>query len=274
LILTTKDIETGKIFLSKYTNHINTSAEVCLSGETFSEAHQALSPFVILEPTEASLDFKSAILCAYDGAINGTDMEKLDTYINVAKSNIEKLEVEGKTTLSCPEYLAIYFYTLEWQNNKLNTYSCLNQDLTNPDKKGLIKWKHYLHYLFAGIRKIPKWEGSQDLYHGINHNLVVEFPDKYIVGRKITWYECTSTTTHFETMLSILPFGSPRTVFIISGVFSGRSIKQFSATPNNADILIPPGSRFEIIGITRLDEFSFIIRMKQIPTLEILLGLE
>jgi len=63
------------------------------------------------------------------------------------------------------------------------------------------------------------------------------------------------------------------TIFCIEGCISGRSIEKFSGHPDEAEILIPPASRFLIDGIIPLGKITM-IQLKQVPTLEIQLKLE
>jgi len=62
------------------------------------------------------------------------------------------------------------------------------------------------------------------------------------------------------------------TIFSINECLSGRSIEKFSSHPEEAEILLPPGSRFKIVGVIRGK--ITLIQLKQIPTLEKLLKLE
>jgi len=71
-----------------------------------------------------------------------------------------------------------------------------------------------------------------------------------VIGNTITWYGFTSTTTNLGKVQSFLA-DEESTIFCINGCFSGRSIQQFSGHPDEAEVLIPPGSRFSIVSIIR-----------------------
>jgi len=233
-----------------------------------SSVRQALSPFVLLSDDDILCDFESALQIAYDG-----NLDKKLLYVNLefGKSLFE--DKQG-ITMTESEFLSLYFYTLEWSNPSLNTYQKLNSDLVNSDRQSARKWKFYLHYLFGALRKIPKWSLPQDLYRGVPLNLLKEYPDKYAMGKKIIWYSCTSTTTNLSQIMKFLPQSKGRTVFTINGAFSGRSIATFSAIPTESEVLLPPGTRFEVVGIAKLDESTTLIQLKQIPSLEQDLQLE
>jgi len=232
-----------------------------LLGDTNSEARQPLAPYILLSSTDKPLDFESALLASYDGLLKQSDIESFLSYGEVIYE-----ELQNKGTLTLAECLAVYFYTLEWPQKSHNTYSLLNKSLVDSNREGATKWRYYLYYLFNALQKIPKWIGQQDLYRGVNQDLVKNFPEIYQVGKKLTWYSCTSTTTHLTKIMSFLP-SAPRTIFTINGAFSGRSIQQFSALQDEAEILLPPGSRFEVIGIIAVDGATM-IQIKQIPSLE------
>jgi hypothetical protein len=241
------------------TNDVTKETNFRLFGDTNSEARQPLSPYVLLSSADKPLDFASALLFSYDGLLSLSDIE---SFLSYGEEIYEELQEKGTLTLA--ECLAVYFYTLEWPQKTHNTYSLLSKALVDPNREGATKWKYYLYYLFNALQKIPFWNGHQDLYRGVNLDLVKNYPQKYQVGKKITWYSCTSTTTRLSKIMSFLP-SAPRTIFTINGAFSGRSIQQFSALQDEAEILLPPGSRFEVIDIITVDGATT-IQLHQIPT--------
>jgi len=236
-----------------------------------SNARVPLAPFILLNSSESPVPFEDAILCAYEGV---SISDYLDSFMAHGEGEIFEYLVKKGTTITLPECLAVYFYTLEWPQKDLNTYTRLNKCLVSENREGARPWSFFLHYLFGALIKIPKWNCQQDLYRGVSCNLVQDYPDKYILGTKITWYSCTSTTTNLPKIMAFLPQNKPRTIFTINGVFSGRPIQNFSAVPDEAEILIPPGSRFEIVGVVQLDANTTMIQMKQVASLEKQLKME
>eukprot|EP01124_Arcella_intermedia_P026877 TRINITY_DN5150_c1_g1_i5.p1 TRINITY_DN5150_c1_g1~~TRINITY_DN5150_c1_g1_i5.p1 ORF type:complete len:212 (-),score=63.55 TRINITY_DN5150_c1_g1_i5:55-660(-) len=190
-------------------------------------------------------------------------------YIN---EKYQKIPEEKKNNLTFDEFCAVYFYTAQWDDK--NLYSLLNASLTSKDYSSTLpQWKYYLHYLLSAIQKIPKWQGSQDLYRGVSQDLVQQYPSRYKEGETITWYAFTSTTTNLKTVKSFLPEDKPSTIFTINGSFSGRCIQDYSAFQTEFEVLLPPGSRFQIISIMKFGNLT-IIQIKQTPTFETLLKLE
>jgi len=232
----------------------------------------ALGPLVLLRKTEIPLSFEESLKLAYNIEFDEMTFEGNLPYGEKIYDNLSSPEIDYGLTKD--EFLSIYFYTVEWSPNSLNLYSRLNRDLSTAGRdQNAPKWKHYLHYLFNGLRKIPKWNPVQDLYRGVNQNLVKIYPQKYVEDAEITWYGFTSTSTKLSTIKNFMKNDPEGTVFAINGCISGRSINSFSGHSNEAEVLIPPGSRFSIISIFPMGNITM-IQMKQIPTLEVLLKME
>jgi hypothetical protein len=231
-----------------------------------------LAPVVLLRPHEHLLSFAEAIKLAY-----GEDYDEINFLSNLSygKSIYENLPAMEKSyNLKEDESIAIYFYTLEWTPTSQNLYSRLNRDLSSSERERSVPpWKHYLHYLFSGLRKIPKVVLKQDLYRGINQNVIKNYPKKYTVGSKITWYGFTSTTTNFNKVKNFIG-KSEGTVFVINGCFSGRLIHNFSGHSEESEVILPAGSRFEIVGVTDFGDKLTFIQLKQENSLEKLLMME
>jgi len=173
------------------------------------------------------------------------------------------------------EFLSVYFYTIETQNKADNIYTRLNAELTSKQRSHTLpKWKYYLYYLFNAFRKLPPWTGRQDLYRGVNKDLVGLYPEKYKIGEKITLYGITSASTELSVMQTFLSPGTPNTIFLINEAFSGRCIERLSSLPGEEEVLFPPASRFLIKGIIRIESNATWIQIKQIPSFETALGLE
>jgi len=260
-----KDDHLGKSPKSKVSGRVVSSDKE----ESERDFQSPLAPLILLSRKEAPLSFQESITTIYQ--------EEIDIFFEssviYAEGIYESLSIPEKDyQLDFNEFLAIYFYTLEWTPKSLNLYSKLNRTLCASDRsQELLPWKHYLHYLINGLRKIPIWKAQQDVYRGVALNLVGLYGEKYKEGKTISWYSFSSTTTNLKKVQEFLG-DQESTIFCINGCLSGRSIQKFSAHPNEAEILLPPGSRFQIISILRGK--MTLIQMKQLPTWEKLLKLE
>eukprot|EP01124_Arcella_intermedia_P021513 TRINITY_DN3014_c1_g4_i1.p1 TRINITY_DN3014_c1_g4~~TRINITY_DN3014_c1_g4_i1.p1 ORF type:complete len:378 (+),score=93.72 TRINITY_DN3014_c1_g4_i1:73-1206(+) len=240
-----------------------------ISIETPDTPQQPLAPLILLQtdPLPFSTSLESAM---------GTNMDPLfyQSSLPYAKDKFQRLPEEKKHNLTQEQFYAIYFYTAQWPHSDKHLYNLLNATLSSKDRSSSAgQWKHYLHYLLGAFRKIPKWQGNQDLYRGVQLDLVSLFPSKYKIGGIITWFSFSSTTTNLNVVKAFLPEGQQVTIFMINNAFSGRCIQDYSVFNDECEVLLPPASRFEIVSITPFGTYTF-VQMKQIPTLEIMLQLE
>ena len=124
-----------------------------------------------------------------------------------------------------------------------------------------------MSYFFAALKKIPIQSLKQDLYRGVPLDLVRQYPHKYDLSKSFVEYAFISATFKLD---QISPFLGQfqRTIFAINGCFSGRLIHPFSANPSECEILLPPTSRFEVVGHLKLDANTTIVQVKQLSSLE------
>jgi len=227
-------------------------------------SNAAIGSYILLND-ELPLPFEDSIKLAYEQKLPND----FDVHCGYGDDLYFTISLKG-TQFTREQALACYLYTCEWKSKSDNLYSRLNGDLSNPDRSKAKKWRHYLHYLFGGLSLITPWAVQQDLYRGVSCDLVGKFVDKYMVGTKITWYACTSATTHFEQIMKFLPENEPRTIFTINRVFSGRPLNMVSSMPEEVEVLLPPASRFEIISVTKTSNMpvTWTVQLQQIEPLE------
>jgi len=227
---------------------------------------QALAPHVLLGAGEDPLDFHSSLAFAYEGQLDEAQYQDTLGYADDMYDNMD-----DKQGLEREEFYSMHYYTAEWFPKQSSVYSCLNRDLSDRDRTKAQKWRFFLHHFFGGMRKVPLWKGSQDLYRGVSVDLSKN--PRYKEGKTITWSACTSATTKQDVVKGFLPAGEERTIVTMNGVFSGRSVKAFSATGGEEEVLLPPGTRFRVIAIWHINEVTM-LQLQQIPTLEKRLALE
>jgi tetratricopeptide (TPR) repeat protein len=229
---------------------------------------QALGPLIILRKKESLPSFKESVMNAFGSNFDeafwiGNEKFWKDDFLNFQIIN-------SNSQITFDEYLSISLYTMY----PLKLYSRLNSALTSTKRsKTLPKWKFYLSYLIQALKKIDPWKMQQALYRAVRVNLVEKAPEKYVKDNIITWFGFSSATTSLAKANELLQDDLEGTIFTINGCFSGRTISEFSQTPDECSILIPPGSRFKIIGVSKLGHYH-IIELQQIPTLETLIDLE
>jgi hypothetical protein len=236
------------------------------------DSQQSLAPLILLRKSENPHLFEKSVELAYGDELDEISFESNIPYAEEIHKKLMSSDKDYK--LDREELLAIYFYTLEWNPTSQNLYSRMNADLTCSNRGNQApKWKYYLHYLFSSLRKIPLWKVDQDLYRGIRIDVTEKYPKRYVVGNLITWYGFTSTTTNLNVIQNFLGKDKPCTIFTINKCFSGRAIHKMSAVPTECEVLLPPGSRFEVKAIIDFGKTKM-IQLMQVPTLEKLLKME
>jgi len=203
----------------------------------------------------------------------------VNTSINIGTKEFEKFKlIQPSTTLLLNEFMAVYFYTLQWGNDII-LYNRLNKALIDKTRKETSKWKYFLYYFFDALKKIPKVTDQKEKYRSVNLNVQEKYPEKYKTGQYITWYTFTSTTINplsttnpTKSQSDFFNPTKPHTIFKITESFSGRFIKDMSAYPQEDEILFPPLTTFKIESITK-NGLCVNIELKQIKS-DNVLGLE
>jgi small GTP-binding protein len=231
------------------------------------DSRMAISPFICLQEGETVLSLEESVKLGYDDKFPKVQYDMFFGYGDDMYNSLV-----DTCNLTKEESIALYLYTCEWGKD-INLYAFLNAAMASSNRINAKKWSHYLHYLLGGLTKIPIWKSNQDLYRAVSLDLVNLYPKKYQIGKKITWYSCTSTTTQLQSITNFLPKDTACTIFTINGTFSGRPLQIFSALPNEFEVLLPPASRFEIVSVVPVAHITM-IQLRQIPTLEKVLNLE
>eukprot|EP00927_Polykrikos_kofoidii_P039990 TRINITY_DN3426_c0_g1_i5.p1 TRINITY_DN3426_c0_g1~~TRINITY_DN3426_c0_g1_i5.p1 ORF type:complete len:1325 (+),score=170.48 TRINITY_DN3426_c0_g1_i5:106-4080(+) len=177
----------------------------------------------------------------------------------IAMSYLQSPEIASGLTASGVEPMelfAIILYTFDlalicpegWNGDKMGCFYCeLNTLLQSRDISKLAKLKGYLYFLIKALRKLSPWKGT--VYRGIDVNGVHILGPNYSEGRKV----------HFSGMSSAAPaldvakgFAGEDGVILRMKIRTGRDIRQYSAIPNESEILLLPN-----IGLIVTEEMHF-----------------
>jgi serine/threonine protein kinase len=160
--------------------------------------------------------------------------------------------------------LAIHLYTLE---RPFRLYSIINSQMHSPDRTdaqaeggisiGLRACLPYIKLLYVALQRLPaRFRFTGRCFRGVKwafptpetHNPEGYFPP----GRILQWYEFKSASTTFNTMYQECFCGrkGPRTIFHIVGV-QGFLIQDFSACPNEHEVLFAPGTSFRVVDAVK-----------------------
>ena len=153
------------------------------------------------------------------------------------------------------EIAAIHLYT-----QATPFYGILNSRLRNADRKLLVAFFPYLKLLLKALYKLPTIETI--VYRGINKNLTNE----YTKSKKVIWWGFSSTSGNVEVLETPTSFdqNEERTMFHIK-TKTGIEINEYSAFPQEKEILLLPGTPLEIEGVLSAGPGLWIIQAKEMP---------
>ena len=214
---------------------------------------------------------------------------EVSTVYNTAKTFAEGVDTaaigNGAEKMSVEDIATVNAYT---QESPL--YGGLNGALGGYGKGGWDALVYYMPYLINFLAAIsPLKPLAADgkfvtLYRGVKRP-ASELLGNLQVGDVLTWWSITSTTTTADVLQSTdflgigkagakaTAGGKKRTVFQIQS-FSGINIKPFSGISNEDEVILRPGSRFVIDGITEWHYGVTEVRMHEIEPVPILIGTE
>jgi hypothetical protein len=163
--------------------------------------------------------------------------------------------------LTQQESASIHLYTMQFPGES-SLYTLLNQSLRAENREDLKPWFSFLKLFLTALYKLPSQ--SQTVWRGIKN---VDLSSKYKKGTTFAWWGVSSCTTDLEVLESKQFLGKHglRTLFSIECI-NGKSIVNHSYFKNKEkEIILMPGSYFEVMG--QLDSGSelHIIQLKEIP---------
>jgi len=206
-------------------------------------------------------DLFSVPIINFESSLSRISEPSLLKYITISKQFSEDyLFNHPEDILSVDEIAAINLYTREWESP---IYKLLNVDLRKQDRTVLKKWFPYLRLLLSGLLKLP--ELTEILWRGFSSDKDQE--SIYKQGRKIYWWGFSSCSLTANTVKTFLTSnGSPyRNLFSIKCI-SGINIKNYSAIPDEDEILLLPGSYFEVKSILDLENNLKMYQLEQIKS--------
>ena len=153
-----------------------------------------------------------------------------------------------KDTLLTKDQLAgVHLYTQETDsaNGTDSLYAILNGALRNADRSQAKCMKKLIYLLLHALRKCPKSNAST-LYRGV----ALDLRGEYSEGRTVTWHQASSCTSKVDLLSNPMFLGQsgPRAIFAITLAPNSRArrISDFSAMPNEDEVLLPPNTRLKV----------------------------
>jgi hypothetical protein len=151
-------------------------------------------------------------------------------------------------------------------------YSECNSALREADRAKCKPFVLFIWHLMHAMAKCDRYEGSQ-VWRGVKADLSAQYPK----DREVTWFQFSSCTCDIQVEQSEQFCGSSgtRTLFSIE-LTSGRArvITKFSLVPSEAEVLLPPNSRFLVISQMNAGNGLVIIHLKELPPIDPILNFD
>ncbi|CAF1228265.1 unnamed protein product [Rotaria sordida] len=162
-------------------------------------------------------------------------LHNADSMTETARRNSRK----PADNLTPDESAAIHLYTMQWPEPYPSLYSILNQKLRSKHRETLIPWFLFLKLFFTGLYKLPSFNGT--IWRGVLGNLTGQYDEDHI------WWGASSCTETMPIMETFIGSNGVRTLFTIECT-NGKVIKAHSYFKEENEILLMPGSYFQVVG--------------------------
>jgi hypothetical protein len=180
----------------------------------------------------------------------------LEQNVWIAKFNCENPQ-DGLTQ---DESAAIHLYTMQFSSGD-SLYIILNRTLRAEQREFLIPWFKFLKLFITALFKLESVRAT--VWRGVRGE---DLSQQYPTGRKFAWWgvsSCTTTPDVFRASNFLGKTGS-RTLFSIE-CLNGKSIKKHSYfSDKEQEVILMPGTFFEVIGQVDPAEDLHIIHLKEI----------
>ncbi|CAF2723802.1 unnamed protein product [Rotaria sp. Silwood2] len=174
---------------------------------------------------------------------------------------IQGNNIQPENGLSADESSSIALYSMEWSPRKNSFYIILNDTLRNSKREALLPpWLKFLRLFLTALSKLSP-TGRRTIYRGVK----LDLREHYKKGARIVWWGFSSCTTTVEVLENDDFFGKSgtRTLFSIE-CDTGKNISQHSFYPNEEEILLLPGSEFEVVSSADMGNKFSMIQLKEI----------
>ncbi|CAF5139289.1 unnamed protein product, partial [Rotaria sp. Silwood1] len=131
----------------------------------------------------------------------------------------------------------------------------------NSKREALLPpWFRFLKLFLTALSKLPS-TGHRIIYRGVK----LDLREHYKKGARIVWWGFSSCTTAVEVLEEEEFFGKngTRTLFAIE-CDTGKDIRQHSFYPNEEEILLLPGTEFEVISSADMGNRFSMIQLKEV----------
>jgi hypothetical protein len=170
--------------------------------------------------------------------------------VEIAKRNSRK-PTDGLTP---DESSAIHLYTMQWPEPHPSLFTLLNERLRSKNRNTLISWFLFLKLFFTALYKLPSLKGV--IYRGVRGNLSDQYDDDHF------WWGTSSCTKTMNVMETFVGSEGDRTIFNIECI-NGKSIQSHSHFKEENEILLMPGSYFQVVSKWKPAKGLYIIQLQE-----------
>jgi hypothetical protein len=190
-------------------------------------------------------------------------IEPVSGFFNEIEDNIQvalhncRNPAEG---LDQQERASIHLYTMQFDGGP-SLYLLINRSLRAAIRDDLKPWFLYLKLFLTALHKLPAQ--SKRVWRGIRG---VDLSSKYKTGTQFAWWGVSSCTADMKMLESEQFLGKTgqRTLFSIECI-NGKSVGAHSYfTQSEQEIILMPGSYFEVLGQLNPAAGLHIIELKEI----------
>ena len=196
------------------------------------------------------------------------DIDELNVAVIISGEAATDQKVHGDAKhdrITRDEIAAIYLYTMEFTGYSF--YHLINSTLRAEDRNTLKPFVPYVWLFMHALNACPAFENTL-VYRGVKLDIHAD----YQVGRRICWQPVTSATWDLGVQQTFCGKFGPRTMFHLEvSCRRGRMIHKYSQIKKEQEVVFPPGSRFEVMGVIDLGSELFMVNLKELPPLEYIL---
>ena len=156
------------------------------------------------------------------------------------------------TLLTRDQLASVHLYTQETDstNGTDSLYAIMNGALRSEDRSKVKQMRMFICLLLHALRNCPK-SNTKIVYRGV----AVDLSGDYTKGRTVTWHQASSCTCTLDVLSNPMFLGQSgrRTIFNINLAPNSRArrISDFSAIPNEDEVLLPPNTRLKVPSAAR-----------------------
>ncbi|UJR29643.1 hypothetical protein I4U23_017191 [Adineta vaga] len=210
------------------------------------------------ESTTSIIDYRNFVLLPLHVAVKTLEEEGTVPHVlnnaKIAKQNVRDVP-DGLTK---DERAAIYLYTMDWHPRDQTLSIRMNAALRTRDQKQVVPYFAYLKLFLTALSRLPSI--ATTVWRGIAGDL----SEDYLTGMDFVWWGFSSCTESLDLLESdqFLGKSGKRTLFNIQ-CQSGKDIRAHSYFMGEGEILLLPGTRFQVLGKVNPAPGFHIIHVKE-----------